>query len=42
MAVAHDLQGYHSEFRQFIQAVTGCGPLSGTKVDGSVGLYTQG
>ncbi|KAG1735047.1 nuclear protein [Suillus lakei] len=33
---------YSSEFRKFIQAVTGCGPLSGTKQDMSVNSYTQG
>lgn len=33
---------YSSEFRNFIRRVTGCGPLSGKKTDGSVGLYTQG
>ncbi|KAG2156423.1 nuclear protein [Suillus clintonianus] len=33
---------YSSQFRKFIQAVTGCGPLSGTKQDMSVNSYTQG
>lgn len=33
---------YSPEFRQFVRDVTGCGPLSGKKVDGSVGLYSQG
>lgn len=33
---------YSPEFRKFIRDVTGCGPLSGKKTDGSVGLYTQG
>ncbi|OJA20328.1 hypothetical protein AZE42_05436 [Rhizopogon vesiculosus] len=33
---------YSSEFRKFLQAVTGCGPLSGTKQDMSVNSYTQG
>lgn len=33
---------YSPEFRQFVREVTGCGPLSGRKVDGSVGLYSQG
>ncbi|KAG0703850.1 nuclear protein [Suillus ampliporus] len=33
---------YSSEFRKFIQAVTGCGSLSGTKQDMSVNSYTRG
>lgn len=33
---------YSLEFRKFIQAITGCGPLSGTKQDMSVNSYTQG
>ena len=33
---------YSSEFRAFVRNVTGCGPLSGKKSDGSVGLYSQG
>ncbi len=33
---------YSPEFRKYIRDVTGCGPLSGKKTDGSVGLYTQG
>lgn len=33
---------YSPEFRGFVRKVTGCGPLSGSKTDGSVGLYTQG
>ncbi|THG97153.1 hypothetical protein EW026_g4810 [Hermanssonia centrifuga] len=33
---------YSSKFRSFLQAVTGCGPLSGTKQDMSVNTYTKG
>lgn len=33
---------YSDEFRQFVQDVTGCGPLSAKKNDGSVALYTKG
>ncbi|KAI6100257.1 nuclear protein [Pisolithus sp. B1] len=33
---------YSQEFRKSIQAVTGCGPLSGSKQDMSVNLYTKG
>lgn len=33
---------YSQEFRKFIQAVTGCGPLSGSKQDMSVNSYTKG
>lgn len=33
---------YSSEFRSFLQGVTGCGPLSGTKQDMSVNSYTKG
>ncbi|ORY27313.1 putative nucleus protein [Naematelia encephala] len=33
---------YSQEFRDFVRQVTGCGPLSGKKTDGSVGLYTEG
>lgn len=33
---------YSQEFRNLVREVTGCGPLSGKKTDGSVGLYTQG
>lgn len=33
---------YSPEFRSFVRDVTGCGPLSGKKTDGSVGLYTEG
>ncbi|KIJ69896.1 hypothetical protein HYDPIDRAFT_78857 [Hydnomerulius pinastri MD-312] len=33
---------YSTEFRGFIQAVTGCGALSGTKQDMSVNSYTKG
>jgi hypothetical protein len=33
---------YSSEFRNFIRELTGCGPLSGKKTDGSVALYSQG
>ncbi|RSH83926.1 hypothetical protein EHS25_005170 [Saitozyma podzolica] len=33
---------YSPEFRGFVREVTGCGPLSGKKTDGSVGLYTEG
>ncbi|KAG1892079.1 nuclear protein [Suillus subluteus] len=33
---------YSSEFRKFIQSITGCGPLSGTKQDMSVNSYTKG
>ncbi|KAG6379011.1 nuclear protein [Boletus reticuloceps] len=33
---------YSSRFRAFLRAVTGCGPLSGTKQDMSVNSYTRG
>ena len=33
---------YSEEFRKFVRDVTGCGPLSGKKTDGSAGLYTKG
>ncbi|KAF9057787.1 Oxoglutarate and iron-dependent oxygenase degradation C-term-domain-containing protein [Panaeolus papilionaceus] len=33
---------YSKQFREFLQAVTGCGPLSGTKQDMSVNSYTRG
>jgi hypothetical protein len=33
---------YSQEFRNLVREVTGCGPLSGKKTDGSVGLYTEG
>ncbi|TEB37139.1 nuclear protein [Coprinellus micaceus] len=33
---------YSKTFREFLQAVTGCGPLSGTKQDMSVNTYTRG
>lgn len=33
---------YSKEFRNLVREITGCGPLSGKKTDGSVGLYTQG
>ncbi|KXN89466.1 PKHD-type hydroxylase ofd1 [Leucoagaricus sp. SymC.cos] len=33
---------YSSQFRNFLRAVTGCGPLSGTKQDMSVNSYTKG
>jgi hypothetical protein len=33
---------YSPDFRAFVRKVTGCGPLSGKKTDGSVGLYSQG
>jgi hypothetical protein len=33
---------YSQVFRNLVREVTGCGPLSGKKTDGSVGLYTQG
>ena len=33
---------YSRAFRNFLQAVTGCGPLSGTKQDMSVNSYTKG
>ncbi|KAH7923673.1 hypothetical protein BV22DRAFT_1036091 [Leucogyrophana mollusca] len=33
---------YSQAFRKFIQAVTGCAPLSGTKQDMSVNSYTKG
>lgn len=33
---------YSSNFRAFLQAVTGCGPLSGTMQDMSVNSYTRG
>ncbi|EIW72950.1 hypothetical protein TREMEDRAFT_42106 [Tremella mesenterica DSM 1558] len=33
---------YSQEFRNLVRQVTGCGPLSGSKTDLSVGLYTQG
>ncbi|ORX35046.1 Oxoglutarate and iron-dependent oxygenase degradation C-term-domain-containing protein [Kockovaella imperatae] len=33
---------YSQDFRNFVREVTGCGPLSGKKTDGSVGLYTKG
>ncbi|KAM0791907.1 hypothetical protein ACM66B_004161 [Microbotryomycetes sp. NB124-2] len=33
---------YSHEFRQFLQKVTGCGPLSGIKTDMSCAEYSQG
>jgi len=33
---------YSQEFRNLVREVTGCGPLSGKKTDGSVGLYSEG
>ncbi|KAI0773431.1 Oxoglutarate and iron-dependent oxygenase degradation C-term-domain-containing protein [Irpex lacteus] len=33
---------YSPKFRAFVQAVTGCGPLSGSKQDMSVNNYTKG
>ncbi|KAJ3755253.1 nuclear protein [Lentinula raphanica] len=33
---------YSTKFRAFLQAVTGCGPLSGIKQDMSVNSYTKG
>ncbi|KAI0702912.1 Oxoglutarate and iron-dependent oxygenase degradation C-term-domain-containing protein [Cytidiella melzeri] len=33
---------YSPKFRSFLQAVTGCGPLSGSKQDMSVNTYTKG
>jgi Rps23 Pro-64 3,4-dihydroxylase Tpa1-like proline 4-hydroxylase len=33
---------YSPQFRQFLQAVTRCGPLSGQKQDMAVNSYTQG
>jgi len=33
---------YSTTFRSFLRAVTGCGPLSGTKQDMSVNSYTKG
>ncbi|KAI0307124.1 Oxoglutarate and iron-dependent oxygenase degradation C-term-domain-containing protein [Multifurca ochricompacta] len=33
---------YSSEFREFLRAVTGCGPLSGVKQDMSVNAYRKG
>ncbi|TFL05840.1 Oxoglutarate and iron-dependent oxygenase degradation C-term-domain-containing protein [Pterulicium gracile] len=33
---------YSQAFRDFLRAVTGCGPLSGTKQDMSVNSYTKG
>ncbi|KAJ7228223.1 nuclear protein [Mycena pura] len=33
---------YSQDFRNFLRAVTGCGPLSGTKQDMSVNSYTRG
>ncbi|KAI0082492.1 nuclear protein [Panus rudis PR-1116 ss-1] len=33
---------YSEKFREFLRAVTGCGPLSGTKQDMSVNTYTKG
>ncbi|KAF5388403.1 hypothetical protein D9615_000653 [Tricholomella constricta] len=33
---------YSTKFRSFLQTVTGCGPLSGTKQDMSVNSYTTG
>ncbi|KZT62765.1 hypothetical protein CALCODRAFT_548749 [Calocera cornea HHB12733] len=33
---------YSAPFRQFMRAVTGCGPLSGTKQDMSANSYRQG
>ncbi|RDB20118.1 Prolyl 3,4-dihydroxylase ofd1 [Hypsizygus marmoreus] len=33
---------YSPKFREFLQAVTGCGPLSGKKQDMSVNSYTKG
>ncbi|CAL1701001.1 unnamed protein product [Somion occarium] len=33
---------YSAKFREFLRAVTGCGPLSGSKQDMSVNTYTKG
>jgi Rps23 Pro-64 3,4-dihydroxylase Tpa1-like proline 4-hydroxylase len=33
---------YSNEFREFVSEVTGCGPLSPTKMDMSVNTYTEG
>ena len=33
---------YSEKFRNFLRAVTGCGPLSGSKQDMSVNTYTKG
>lgn len=33
---------YGPEFRHFLQNVTGCGPLSGSKTDMSCAEYSQG
>lgn len=33
---------YSTEFREFVSEVTGCGPLSPTKMDMSVNTYTEG
>ncbi|GAA5806925.1 hypothetical protein MFLAVUS_000274 [Mucor flavus] len=33
---------YSKEFREFVSEVTGCGPLSGSKMDMSVNTYTEG
>ncbi|KAI0796805.1 Oxoglutarate and iron-dependent oxygenase degradation C-term-domain-containing protein [Abortiporus biennis] len=33
---------YSDKFREFLRAVTGCGPLSGSKQDMSVNTYTKG
>ncbi|KAG5517981.1 hypothetical protein PMAC_000436 [Pneumocystis sp. 'macacae'] len=33
---------YSDEFRHFLSEVTGCGPLSGSVIDMSVNMYTQG
>lgn len=33
---------YSDKFRNFLRAVTGCGPLSGSKQDMSVNTYTKG
>ena len=33
---------YSSKFREFLRAVTGCGPLSGVKQDMSVNTYRKG
>ncbi|KAJ3318232.1 hypothetical protein HDV06_000725 [Boothiomyces sp. JEL0866] len=33
---------YSKEFRDFVQEITGCGPLSGEKVDMAFNNYTQG
>ncbi|KAK4512750.1 uncharacterized protein ATC70_003456 [Mucor velutinosus] len=33
---------YSKEFREYVQYVTGCGPLSPTKMDMSVNTYTEG